>query len=384
MEKALALVSGALLVCGVFVLAGSFAQGFDGEKEVERKTQSTVGVKPLRIGHRKRIWLNEMKPHELEAAVGKTPLAVIPMGSIEYHGPQNAFGVDINSIEAPVEFGVREGGGVLIPSLYWGGRAGHRLYPGSILVRTEVLKELLVDIVEACRRMGFKAVIGITGHLARGQVEAMKAIEEKYRQDPHIIVEFVSFPKLVTKYGTAEGLKLDHGLADHGGVNETSHMWASAAERTDLARLPEADADIPFWGLEGMDPHLASLDYGARIQEATRKAVAIHCKEVLKRARLVKARERRPAALTVRFSKSERTRDKWPRVQQGFILLIENGIKKREPYQPGTNEYVIAGLYEGLWGVHCWGLYRENGVVHGYSAAYEEVELKPGDNVLEF
>jgi len=336
----------------------------------------------LQTDKRNKLWLNEMLPGELEEAIQKNPLAVIPMGSIEYHGPQNALGVDINSIEPPVEAGVKESGGILIPSVYWGGRAGHRLYPGSILVRTEVVRDLLTDIIEACRRMGFKAVLGVTGHMARGQKDAIRQVRERYEGDPSLVVEICAFTALVQMTRAGDGLGLEHGLCDHGGHNETSHMWASGESRVDASRLPPVDDEIPFWGLEGHDPHLASREYGDRIQEATRRAVASYCKALLDRARRIPDREKKPASLVIRF-KSPRAKSAWQKVEKGFILLVENGIRRRIPYDPNQDEYVVDGLYDGLWAIHGWGIQSHTGTTVGASTAYREVELHAGKNEVD-
>ena len=337
----------------------------------------------LETDERNKLWLNEMLPHELDAAIGRAPLAVLPIGSIEYHGPQNAFGVDINSIEPPIEAAVREAGGVLIPSMYWGGRAGHRLYPGSILVRTEVVRDLLVDIIEACRRMRFKAVLGVTGHMAPGHKIAIRQVNDLYQSDANMLIEIHAFAELVAKTGAAEGLDLGHGLCDHGAHNETSHMWASGDSRVDLSQLPAHDADVPFWGLEGTDPHAATREYGRRIQEATRRAVAAYCRDLLQRARQIPRPRVQPATLVVRF-KSPAVQERWRRVDRGFILMVENGIRRRIPYRPGRTEYTVEDLYGGLWGVHCWGLQSPDGVAVGLSVAYQDVHLAPGRNEIEF
>jgi hypothetical protein len=253
-----------------------------------------------------------------------------------------------------------------------------------MLVRTEVVRDLLIDIIEACRRMGFRAVLGVTGHMAGGHMDALKQVNDHYRDDPEMIVEMIPFTRIIQQTDAAVGRDFPYGLCDHGTAAETSHMWASRDARVDLSKLPPADADVPFWGLEGFDPHRASKQYGVRIQQATRRGVAAYCRRMLQRARELSPPPPAPARLMIRLSPAARQRWQRKNVEKGFFLLIQNGIRARAPYEPGQERCAVEGLHEGPWGVHAWGLRKQGEHVIGTSIDYKEIELKPGDNQIEF
>ena len=331
-----------------------------------------------------KIIFSEMLPHELMKRIKEKPIAVIPIGAIEYHGPQCASHVDISQSEIPCWKAVRSFGGVCVNSVYWGGRAGHALFPGSLLVRSSVVRDLLIDIIENLRRHGFRAVLGVTGHMAGGHVEALNEVIEKYKDDPHMEVAIHPMGKLVTKHKLMTKYNIGRGAWDHGGANETSNIMASAGHRADLSRLPAAQEDLPFVGLEGADPHLATAEYGRRVLDAAAEAIGIEMAEVLKKGMSKPLPERRPASITVRFV-SEHARRRYVRGdKKNILLLIHNGIEKKIPLNQEKTVYTVDGLWNGHWGILTWSLSEIGGHMHGLGGLYKEVELDPGKNELEF
>jgi creatinine amidohydrolase len=331
-----------------------------------------------------KVVLSELLPHELAARVRERPIAVLPIGSIEYHGPQCAFHVDMAQSEIPCWEAVRRKGGVCVDSMCWGGRAGHRLFPGSILVRTSVVRDLLIDIIDSLRQAGFRAVLGVTGHAAGGHMDALREVQELYRNDPHIVVELTTLGHVIEKHQAAKKYRLDRGIYDHGGANETGNIMASAAHRADLSQLPPADAALPFVALEGLDPHLGTAEYGRRVLQAGADAIAAETDEVLAKALAKPLPLRRPASLKVVF-RSERALGRYVRgSRKNFILPIQGGIRKTVPIEKGKTEYVVDDLWTGMWGVLVWGITDTPAGGTGVSSLYEEIELREGPNELRF
>jgi creatinine amidohydrolase/Fe(II)-dependent formamide hydrolase-like protein len=331
-----------------------------------------------------KIIFSELLPHELMKRIEDKPIAVIPIGAIEYHGPQCASHVDISQAEIPCWKAVEKAGGVCINSVYWGGRGGHALFPTSLLVRSSVVRDLLIDIIENLRRHGFRAVLGVTGHMAGGHVQALNEVMEKYKDDPHMEVAIHPMGKLVAKHKLMKKYNLGRGVWDHGGANETSNIMASAAHRADLSMLPAAENDLSFIGLEGLDPHLASAKYGRRVLDAAAEAIAIEMAHLLTKGLSKPLPERKPASITVRF-KSKHARRRYVRGDtKNMLLLIHNGIEKKIPLDKEKTVYDIDGLWSGQWGILTWSMSVIDGHKHGLGGLYKEVRLEPGKNDLEF
>ncbi len=179
----------------------------------------------------------ELLPDELEAILATRPIAYVPLGTLEYHGPHLAVGNDALKAEAICERARARTGGVLVPTLYWGAGGGHKAYPASIIVREDVLGALLDDVLQGLYRVGFRVVVALTGHYPGEQVAAVKnAADRVCETHPDLRVwalpEYEAFP--------------GERRADHAAKWETSILMCLRPELVDLSRLVGADApDAP-------------------------------------------------------------------------------------------------------------------------------------------
>jgi creatinine amidohydrolase len=176
---------------------------------------------------------DEMLPHELEAVLRAAPVAYMPLGTLEYHGPHLAVGNDALKAEGLCERACTRSGGVLVPTLHWGIGGGHKEYPASIIVRDELLGALLDNVLAGLYRVGFRVVVLLTGHYPGEQVDAVKGAAERFAQshpDAHVwaLPEYEAFPA---------GRR-----ADHAARWETSILMALRPELVDMSRLVGADA----------------------------------------------------------------------------------------------------------------------------------------------
>lgn len=183
------------------------------------------------------IRYQEMLPHELDAILQATPVAYFPLGTLEYHGPHLAIGNDALKAEGLCERACARTGGVLVPTLYWGIGGGHKEYPTSLIVRDQVLADLLDEVLSGLYRMGFRVIVLLTGHYSGEQVAAVKGAAERFAHshpDARIwaLPEYEAYPH--------------ERRADHAAKWETSILMALRPELVDLSRLIGADApDAP-------------------------------------------------------------------------------------------------------------------------------------------
>jgi creatinine amidohydrolase len=96
-------------------------------------------------------------------------ILVLPIGSVEQHGPHLPLTVDI---EIPVRIATRvveNIKGFVAPAIYYGARSlpqsgGSPDIPGTIRVRGSVLTEYLKDVIAGYVSMGFRSIIILNGH----------------------------------------------------------------------------------------------------------------------------------------------------------------------------------------------------------------------------
>lgn len=152
--------------------------------------------------------------------IGPAPLLVVPLGSVEQHGPHLPFTTDTAVAAAVAEgaVGLLEGT-VLAPALSYGASGEHEDFPGTISLGTEALTALLVEYGRsACRWAG--RVLVVNGH--GGNLDALRTAGAQLRYEGRDVAWF--------SCGTPGG-------DAHAGRTETSLMLhvEPAAVREDAA-----------------------------------------------------------------------------------------------------------------------------------------------------
>jgi mycofactocin system creatininase family protein len=169
------------------------------------------------------------------AATGRSRLLVIPIGSLEQHGPHLPLSTDTRiAMELATRLRALRPDLMVAPPLPYGASGEHAEFPGTLLVDHEVLAGFLVELVRSAR-MAFAGVILISAH--GGNRDALSMVEERCRVDGDSVLIW----KAHAPGGDA-----------HAGRTETSLMLAidHGVVRSDLA---EAGCTEP---LEAIMPRL--------------------------------------------------------------------------------------------------------------------------------
>ncbi|HQK96049.1 MAG TPA: creatininase family protein [Armatimonadota bacterium] len=201
-----------------------------------------------------------MLPHEMKAALEACPTAFVPLGTLEWHGYQNALGLDALKAHALCVRAARQGGGIVLPPLYGG--VGGVAEPYTVVMEPEptfsshLLEPWLRGILAELKRIGFRAAIVLTGHYGASQQIAVR--ETAVRESQRLAIPILGTPEYL--------LAMDAGyLGDHGGRFETSLLMALHPELVDLSRL---EGPPPYRGIGGGDPKReSSADEGERVSK---------------------------------------------------------------------------------------------------------------------
>lgn len=184
-----------------------------------------------------------MLPHEMDAAMASRPTAFVPLGTLEWHGVQNALGLDALKAHALCVRAARKGGGVVLPPLFGG--VGGVDQPHTVIMEPEptfhscLLQPWLSVLCRELKRLGFRAIVMLTGHY--GASQQMTVREAAVRESQRLAVPILGTPEY--------WLALDHGyMGDHGGPWETSLLMALIPGLTDLSKL---EGQPPYQGVSG-------------------------------------------------------------------------------------------------------------------------------------
>lgn len=168
--------------------------------------------------------LMEMTWKEVEEALKVTDICLISVGSIEEHGPHLPLGTDTfqstETLKTVQRLLAVEGITVVVgPTVEFGINPGAMSYPGSITVRPDTLKAILVDVCESLYHHGFRNIAMFLGHDEDMHVMAVAAQELVRAHDDLKVITLNPMPALKASEGESLKSKKPDG---HAGAGETS------------------------------------------------------------------------------------------------------------------------------------------------------------------
>lgn len=249
-------------------------------------------------------------------------VVVVPVGTVEQHGPHLPLDTDNRIAEGFVHAAVAAcppGHAVVGPTVSFGLSEHLADFPGAVYHTTRTLIDVLIEVYSSLARSGFKRILAVNGHGSNVAPLDLASREALFRHPRHLFAS-VSWWELsdVRDVAIAEGP--DSG-ASHACAFETSLIMAMAPElvRTDLlepgdefptsphiwrdtlGRTPSDDHRRPLhvtepwsgWSHNGVrgDPRGASAELG----EAMLSAGGVELAEIVAelRARTLMQAERR-------------------------------------------------------------------------------------------
>ena len=205
----------------------------------------------------KKVKYEEMFPHEIEEIMRETPVAYLPLGTLEWHGLHLALGNDaVKAYELCLRV-ASKAGGIVVPPTYWA--IGGMPQPWTTRFNEELIGQLFSNIFEQLSQVGFKVILAITGHYGMEQVLTLKQEALKFMRKNNTTI----FPIAEYEVTTDKGYR-----GDHAAKWETSILWYLRPELVDVKRLPkiEGTLNIYDYGIIGDDPRAnASQELGKEI-----------------------------------------------------------------------------------------------------------------------
>jgi len=222
-----------------------------------------------------------LRPADMVARRKAFPVAWLPIGTLEWHGPQNPLGLDATKAHGILVRCARKAGGVVFPPLFYGEvreqamvdndmaaeyevpaenfQPGHMFY--SLAEETTQYHQLLVHTFHQIASLGFRVIIVCAGHYplldhARAAMSVFRQTARRRKHQPTTGWVFTGY-ELVNDLFPKAG--------DHGGPWETSLMMSLDPQTVDSARLPDG----------------TSAEYGERGLEAIAERVAARAKDMV-------------------------------------------------------------------------------------------------------
>jgi creatinine amidohydrolase len=175
-------------------------------------------------------------------------ILLLPVGTVEQHGPHLPLTVDI---EIPVRIAsrvVETVKGVVAPAIFYGARSlpqsgGSPEIPGTIRVRGSVLTEYLKDVIAGYVSMGFRSIVILNGHYENEcfLFEALELCREEGKLEGSRVLA-LSWWSLVPQAlsGKLFGDRFTGWHAEHASAVETSLMLHLRKDLVGPARIDNA------------------------------------------------------------------------------------------------------------------------------------------------
>lgn len=163
--------------------------------------------------------LSAMTSPETAQAVARSRVAVIPIGSIEQHGPHLPNGTDTIAAELIAREVADLMDAVYVPFGPYGVTPIHAGHPGTVTLRRETFEALLTDICNELIAAGIRTVVLVNWH--EGNIASMNAVATDL-QDRHDVI----FVAAQACYTAQRLYRDDGGELTHGGGIETLAVMA--------------------------------------------------------------------------------------------------------------------------------------------------------------
>lgn len=110
-------------------------------------------------------WWQEMSYVDVMEHAKKCDIAILPIGSIEMHGPHCPTGHDTFQLFPMLDAVAEQTDAMLLPPLWFGAHPHHHWgFPGTVPLQNSTLAEVLKDIVRGVKVAGYNKVIFFFGH----------------------------------------------------------------------------------------------------------------------------------------------------------------------------------------------------------------------------
>lgn len=199
------------------------------------------------------VYLPNMSSKQAQAAIGEAEAAILPVGSVEWHGPHLPLNVDYRSSRAFALAAAEQlYPKVLVTHSLYGTVRGQMQFPGSITIPPHAFIEIMVGTCQSLRYHGVDKVLILNGHGSnRPSVLAAAARASKEFDMEVVPASWWDF----TPTSAVEDVMGGSHIPGHAGDAETSLMLHLCPE---LVKIDEAlasswqvEVDAGRGGVEG-------------------------------------------------------------------------------------------------------------------------------------
>ena len=184
------------------------------------------------------LWI-DLTAEELRARAATDTIVVLPVASIEQHGPHLPVGVDTILCSGVCKAAAERAGDidvVVAPTLWCGMAEHHMAFGGTFTFDIPTYRAVLLSFLKSIERHGFRRVLIVNGH--GGNIAALTAFLPDFARETRLHVEATTYFMLAQD--ALPALLEDQKGVQHACEVETSMMMVLAPGSVREPRLLEA------------------------------------------------------------------------------------------------------------------------------------------------
>ena len=209
---------------------------------------------------------NHLTWQEMNDAIERQPVILLPVGSTEQHGPHLPLDVDVFLCEEVCLETARRmpGKALVLPAVSYGLNLHHIDFPGTIHIEPEVFIAFCLNVTKSVAYHGFRRILVVNGHGSNGPL--VDLVARKTLLGTESICAAVSY--YVFGQEAFEGVK-ESAVTAHADEFETSLYLHLAPEGADAqgsggGRPPREAHELRQHGQGAAQRLLGTLDHGGR------------------------------------------------------------------------------------------------------------------------
>lgn len=185
------------------------------------------------------MW-KELTASEIQALAAQDATVILPVASMEQHGPHLAVGVDTVLCEGVCRLATEHLAGdmavIVAPTLWCGMAEHHMAFGGTFTFDLPTYRAVLLAFLRSIERHGFKKVLIVNGH--GGNISALSAFLPDFAVETGLKIRATTYFELAQP-GISTVLETQDRVR-HACEGETSLMMALAPDLVRTDRLAEA------------------------------------------------------------------------------------------------------------------------------------------------
>ena len=203
-------------------------------------------------------YLPHMSWTEVEDLLTRTDMVLMPVGSLEQHGPHLPIGTDfLNGLER-AKLVAQQTDVLVAPILFVGNAPYHLGFPGTVSLPAETIQQVYFEAARSLMRHGFRRFLILNSH-GGNRVISQYIADRINHETEGIAVELGAAARPFRQETPEESSSEDPVFDRHGGVGETSSSLYLIPDLVDLASARTATLTMPEH-LERMVPEVVDGD----------------------------------------------------------------------------------------------------------------------------